>query len=105
MRAISLSTEPLAVSYALRQLVDTGELAVFSSGDKAAVLIPLEKYQALVDVLRWLEKPPERTPAKRARKVSAKRPRKKEVDTNSLPQQSEPATVANDLLSMLELQP
>jgi hypothetical protein len=59
MRAISLASEPLTVSYALRQLVETGELAVFNTGDKAAVLIPLEKYQALVEVLRWLEAPPE----------------------------------------------
>jgi PHD/YefM family antitoxin component YafN of YafNO toxin-antitoxin module len=73
MRAISLATEPLTVSYALRQLVETGELAVFNAGDKAAVLIPLEKYQALVDVLRGLEAPPE--PVKksaRSRKSSSR---------------------------------
>ena len=73
MRAISLATEPLAVSYALRQLVETGELAVFNAGDKAAVLIPLEKYQALVDVLRWLEAPPESMKkSSRARKSSSR---------------------------------
>ena len=61
MRAISLSNEPMVISYALRQLIASGELGVVSSGDKAAVLLPMEKYNALMGVLRWLETPPRRT--------------------------------------------
>jgi len=105
MRAISLATEPLTVSYALRQLVETGELAVFNAGDKAAVLIPLEKYQALVDVLRWLEAPPE--PAKkggRPRKTGAKsRPAARPSVKTSAPKRktAEPAAAqAAELLSL-----
>jgi PHD/YefM family antitoxin component YafN of YafNO toxin-antitoxin module len=101
MRAISLSTEPLAVSYALRQLVETGELAVFSAGGKAAVLIPLEKYQALVDVLRWLEAParPEEESKPRGPKPAAKRTRaKKKV----LPEKPAESTAVDDLLSLLD---
>lgn len=99
MRAISLSTEPLAVSYALRQLVETGELAVFSAGDRAAVLIPLEKYQALVDVLRWLEAPPQRKG--RVRKPGTKRPRGADKPARAAGKPAAPAPLG-DLLSLLE---
>jgi len=101
MRAISLSTEPLAVSYALRQLVETGELAVFSSGEKAAVLIPFEKYQALVDVLRWLEAPSAREVTKppRARKPATKRAR---PARKAAPKKANETAATNDLLSLLD---
>jgi len=101
MRSISLSTEPLAVSYALRQLVETGELAVFSAGDKAAVLIPFEKYQALVDMLRWLEAPSQSQEKKKpqVRKPAAKRKRAARKVEPKKP--AEPVAV-NDLLSQLD---
>src|ERR1700730_7719336 len=73
MRAISLSNEPLVISYALRQLIASGELGVVSSGDKAAVLLPMEKYNALMGVLRWLETPARRTAKGRARKSMGRR--------------------------------
>jgi len=85
----------------LRQLVETGELAVFSSGEKAAVLIPFEKYQALVDVLRWLEAPSAREEVKppRARKPAAKRPR---AARKAVPKKTSETVAANDLLSLLD---
>jgi hypothetical protein len=68
MRAISLSSEPLVISYALQQWVQSGELGVVSIGDKASVLLPLEKYEALVNVLRWLEQPVRHKAKPRTRK-------------------------------------
>ncbi len=105
MRAISLATEPLTVSYALRQLLETGELAVFNAGDKAAVLIPLEKYKALVEVLRWLEAPPELVKkTTRARKSPPKTPQSARAAPKKTPSkrkvQKPSAAQATDMLSL-----
>ena len=101
MRAISLSNEPLVISYALRQLIASGELGVVSSGDKAAVLLPMEKYNALMGVLRWLETPARRTAKGRARKPMARRD-----EPAGAPQRGSRKTLErdqiSDLLSVLE---
>jgi hypothetical protein len=97
MRAISLSSEPLVISYALQQWVQSGELGVVSIGDKASVLLPLEKYEALVNVLRWLEQPVRHKAKPRARKK--RRPTTAGQTATAAPVQAE--SQLSDLLSDL----